>query len=78
MTNKQGRQDSRGITSRKIQEANEMEPKMPDKASCVVKCRLSASPTSVAIVFKCSNCDWQGVTKGVTKGFHTPKETKYE
>lgn len=54
--------------SRKIHEANEMEPKMPDKASCVVKCRLSVSPTSVAIVFECSSCDWQGCEKGFCMG----------
>ena len=68
LTDRQGRQDSRGITSRKIHEANEMEPKIPDKASCVVKCRLSASPTSVAIVFECSSCDQQGCDGGFCMG----------
>ena len=42
---------------------------MPDRASCGVKRRLSVSPTSVAIVFECSNCDWQGSDKGVLYGY---------
>jgi len=37
------------LTNRKIHEASEMEPKTPDRASCVVRCRCGLLCASVAV-----------------------------